>query len=252
MTPSPTQADVVECRACGSDCRIETFPAKGALATDVTLWLCSQHKMFGGSCPSDMAYFSEEAWNRRDYLASPPAGGGREALAALEHAKESVCRAYCSWSAYDDHPLKHYDECERLSKAIAALSAPPPSQEGDVQPRSSAELHQRRGMMADAILAALYEYDEFMKDDSYDYRNALEGVIAPLKRVRDVAKMVEPAALGKVSRADIYEECARLIEENQETESNAIGKHLTPRMEGNLAGLTFATAIRERGKESGR
>ena len=55
---------------------------------------------------------------------------------------------------------------------------------------TSIEFHQRRGMLADAILAALYEYDEFMKDDDYDYHRALDKVVAQLERVRDIAKMV--------------------------------------------------------------
>lgn len=57
---------------------------------------------------------------------------------------------------------------------------------------TSIEFHQRRGMLADAILAALHEYDEFMLDDDYDYHRVLDKVIAHLERVRDVAKQVSP------------------------------------------------------------
>jgi len=51
---------------------------------------------------------------------------------------------------------------------------------------SSAEFHQRRGMLADVILAALHEYDEWMRDDRYDYNVALNKVIAQLERARGV------------------------------------------------------------------
>ena len=77
----------------------------------------------------------------------------------------------------------------------AALSTSPAGQEV----RSSAEFHQRRGMMADAILAALHEYDEWMKDDDYNAQGCLDRVVAQLHRVRDVAALssVEPAGNGR-------------------------------------------------------
>ena len=103
------------------------------------------------------------------------------------------------------HPPKHWVKCTYCGassdaysspqSAIAAWNQRAPSSidtTGWREPTTSTEFHQRRGMMADAILAALFEYDEFMKDDDYDYRNALEGVIAPLMRVREVAKQVSP------------------------------------------------------------
>lgn len=59
---------------------------------------------------------------------------------------------------------------------------------------SSADFHQRRGMLADVILAALHEYDEWMIDDRYDYDVALEKVVAQLERGREIAALKGPAA----------------------------------------------------------
>ncbi len=52
--------NLAPCRECGAPCRVEEFDGELAKAT---LWLCSQHKMFGGTCPSVTAYLTAEAWD---------------------------------------------------------------------------------------------------------------------------------------------------------------------------------------------
>lgn len=76
--------------------------------------------------------------------------------------------------------------------AISGLAAITPSIRAkaleEAAPQSSTEIHQRRGMLADVILAALYEYDEWMKDDDYNALGCLERVVKQLERGREVAR----------------------------------------------------------------
>ena len=59
---------------------------------------------------------------------------------------------------------------------------------------SYATFQQRRGMLADAILAALHEYTEWCKDDDYNALSCLHRVVAHLERVEDVARQVPEEA----------------------------------------------------------
>jgi len=55
------------CRECGHACRVEEFPKViGHDAEAVKVWLCGAHHMFGGPCPSNVAYLTAKAWNERD------------------------------------------------------------------------------------------------------------------------------------------------------------------------------------------
>ena len=133
----------------------------------------------------------------------------------------------CGLVIYTDKEKKLVLPCEfetarelvedHIAPAIRALSTPAPADaSGWRGPGSSIELHQWRGMLADAILTALHEYDDFMKDDDYDYHRALDKVITHLERVRDVAKEVpsptppdsRPIDMGEIERA--LEALARL------------------------------------------
>lgn len=83
-------------------------------------------------------------------------------------------------------------------------------------------------------------------------RCALEMIAAghgcPMALAADtLAATLSPAEPSPESREAIIEECAAVVENNQETWSNAEdGSHyfLTPRKHGNIAGLAFASAIR--------
>jgi hypothetical protein len=65
-TPLPPEGVTLEpCRECGAPCRVETFPANGILANETSIWLCSQHALFGGQCLNDQGYLSADSWNAR-------------------------------------------------------------------------------------------------------------------------------------------------------------------------------------------
>ena len=50
------------CKRCGAACRIEVFDSERVKAT---IWMCSNHSHFGGTCPDQNAYLSEQDWNTR-------------------------------------------------------------------------------------------------------------------------------------------------------------------------------------------
>jgi len=52
---------------------------------------------------------------------------------------------------------------------------------------TSIDVHQRRGIMATCITLALRDYDEWQKDDDYNFIAALERVINHLEPAREVA-----------------------------------------------------------------
>lgn len=65
LSQEPMMVELKPCRHCGAECRVETFGG-GVHVTPTDLWLCSNHKMFGGDCPSDLSYFTADAWNERN------------------------------------------------------------------------------------------------------------------------------------------------------------------------------------------
>jgi hypothetical protein len=55
--------ELLPCRECSSPCRVEKFGPSKYIDGMMNLWVCSNHNRFGGNCPSDIAYFTPEAWN---------------------------------------------------------------------------------------------------------------------------------------------------------------------------------------------
>jgi len=65
--------------------------------------------------------------------------------------------------------------------------------------------------------------------------------------VWDAMVAAAPVALGVADASGFaagIEAAAKLVEQNQETDSSAVGKHMTKRYPDNLAGLSYAAAIR--------
>jgi hypothetical protein len=102
------------CRACGADCRVETFPGQ-RIDGAVVLFMCANHHRFGGDCPSDLAYFGAAAWNTRPSTPS-------------EDDVERVARAI--WALPQDPPNETYslkmvmtwDTARRIAAALAVMS----------------------------------------------------------------------------------------------------------------------------------
>ena len=87
------------------------------------------------------------------------------------------------------------------------------------QPKSSIDLHQRRGIMSDSILAALEEYRGYMLDDDYNAAGCLDRVVKHLERARPVAEQLEESALSlmqpEIDRR-VADERAKLLERLRE------------------------------------
>lgn len=61
--PNPRAGEALKpCKRCGAACRIEVFDSERVKAT---IWMCSNHSHFGGNCPDQIAYLSEQDWNTR-------------------------------------------------------------------------------------------------------------------------------------------------------------------------------------------
>lgn len=99
-------------------------------------WKCSRTAGHDGPCaatpaPSDQekldypAIFSEiREQGLRDLV--------RELVEALERTQGSLCKAYCSWAKYGDHPLEHFEDCAKLTALITRVrqTTPAVSEEG--------------------------------------------------------------------------------------------------------------------------
>lgn len=87
---------------------------------------------------------------------------------------------------------RHFDElraeweAERPAVVVpGAFSASRDGAKGGAA--TSIDVHQRRGIMATCITLALRDYDEWQKDDDYNFIAALERVINHLEPAREVA-----------------------------------------------------------------
>ena len=61
-----TLAELLPCPKCRAPCTVQDFSG-GSIEGNITLWMCSNVQVFGGSCDRD-AYFTAEGWNTRDNL----------------------------------------------------------------------------------------------------------------------------------------------------------------------------------------
>lgn len=111
MTKLPSEA--MPCRECNSPCRVEHFEGPH-IQGRVSLWLCSNHKRFGGDCPSDLAYFTEEAWNTRT-LPPPAETGDDDAEWLLAWAEMGRSQVYPRITPSDQRRLEAI--ASRLSSA---------------------------------------------------------------------------------------------------------------------------------------
>jgi hypothetical protein len=86
---SRTTGALKPCPFCGSDCRTEIFDGPH-IEGEVTLWICSNHKRFGGDCESDLAYLTAEAWNTRPSPIAEPQDA--DALKRTVHLARAYAR----------------------------------------------------------------------------------------------------------------------------------------------------------------
>ena len=70
------------CRACGAECRIETFGG-GVHCAPWDGYVCSNAKLFGGGCPDEKVYIFASDWNERPNTRPLTGGVTEEAGVAL-------------------------------------------------------------------------------------------------------------------------------------------------------------------------
>jgi len=118
----------------------------------------------------------------REWIKSLPIGATvRPAVPVFseEVIKQMVTR-FLGWKLPDDfHPDDGITQAEAMVRYILDGA------KGGAA--TSIDVHQRRGIMATCITLALRDYDEWQKDDDYNFIAALERVINHLEPAREVA-----------------------------------------------------------------
>lgn len=66
----------------------------------------------------ELRYFYRAAWDARHRQDAV-----KELVEALSNAQDSICKAYCVWSAHDDHVIEHVGDCKNLTTLIAKHGA---------------------------------------------------------------------------------------------------------------------------------
>jgi hypothetical protein len=100
---------LLPCRECAAPGQAEVFGG-------TTVWLCSNHAMFGGNCLSDTAYLTIAAWNDRPQ----PEGDVVERVARAIYDEQKSCTLYDELNEGGRNSLRR-----KARAAIAALSQQP-------------------------------------------------------------------------------------------------------------------------------
>jgi hypothetical protein len=151
---------LLPCRECGAPARAELFPTNCGEEHNTTIWLCSKHQFFGGDCPSDTAYLTEDAWNTRPDVVEKAERIARNAYASEgpqregerhgDHVLRVATKAALSAAGVGEMRKAAFEEAARIAEADNTPGYGPHRQEME----SLAE-QQRRNIAAEIRRAAL-------------------------------------------------------------------------------------------------